>query len=58
MSALAGQLDQETGKQIMRLLLAVVRSEGGTALVATHDPVLMDLADGVLQLQDSKISAS
>src|SRR5262249_5190853 len=31
-----GQLDQETGKQIMRLLRAVVRSEGVTALVATH----------------------
>ena len=53
-----GQLDQETGKQIMRLLRAVVRSEGVTALVATHDPVLTDLADEVLQLQDGKITAS
>ena len=51
-------LDQETGKQIMRLLRAVVRSEGVTALVATHDPVLIDLADEVLQLQDGKITAS
>jgi putative ABC transport system ATP-binding protein len=53
-----GQLDQETGKQIMRLLRAVVRSEGVTALVATHDPVLIDLADEVLQLRDGKIIAS
>jgi putative ABC transport system ATP-binding protein len=53
-----GQLDQETGKQIMRLLRAVVRSEGVTALVATHDPVLIDLADEVLQLQDGKITAT
>ena len=53
-----GQLDQETGKQIMRLLRAVVRSEGVTALVATHDPVLIDLADEVLQLQGGKITAS
>ena len=53
-----GQLDQETGKQIMRLLRAVVRSEGVTALIATHDPVLMDLADEVLQLQDGVITAS
>ena len=51
-----GQLDQETGKQIMRLLRAVVRSEGVTALVATHDPVLIDLADEVLSLEDGKIS--
>jgi putative ABC transport system ATP-binding protein len=51
-----GQLDQETGKQIMRLLRAVVRSEGVTALVATHDPALIDLADRVLQLADGKIA--
>jgi len=50
-----GQLDQETGKQIMRLLRAVVRSEGVTALVATHDPALLDIADSVLQLEDGKI---
>jgi putative ABC transport system ATP-binding protein len=53
-----GQLDQETGKQIMRLLRAVVRSEGVTALVATHDPVLIDLADEVLHLQDGQITAA
>ncbi len=52
-----GQLDAETGKQIMRLLRAVVRSEGVTALVATHDPALMDLADDVLQLEDGRIAA-
>jgi putative ABC transport system ATP-binding protein len=51
-----GQLDQETGKQIMRLLRAVVRSEGVTALVATHDPVLIELADSVLTLEDGKIT--
>jgi putative ABC transport system ATP-binding protein len=53
-----GQLDQETGKQIMRLLRAVVRSEGVTALVATHDPALIDIADSVLQLDDGKIAAN
>jgi len=53
-----GQLDQETGKQIMRLLRAVVRSEGVTALVATHDPALLDIADSVLQLEDGQIVQS
>ncbi|MFZ0078892.1 MAG: ATP-binding cassette domain-containing protein, partial [Trebonia sp.] len=53
-----GQLDQETGKQIMRLLRAVVRSEGVTALVATHDPALIDIADSVLNLEDGTIAAS
>jgi putative ABC transport system ATP-binding protein len=49
------QLDLETGRQIMRLLLTVVRSEGITALVATHDEALMDLADEVLRLEDGQI---
>jgi putative ABC transport system ATP-binding protein len=35
----------------------VVESEGVTALVATHDPALIDLADSVLQLTDGKITA-
>jgi putative ABC transport system ATP-binding protein len=50
------QLDSETGKQIMRLLRSVVRSEGVTALVATHDPALIDLADSVLELKDGIIT--
>jgi putative ABC transport system ATP-binding protein len=52
-----GQLDRETGRQIMRLLRTVVESEGVTALVATHDPALIDLADSVLHLVDGKITA-
>jgi putative ABC transport system ATP-binding protein len=50
-----GQLDSETGKQIMRLLRTVVQSEGVTALVATHDPNLISIADSVLDLEDGKI---
>jgi len=53
-----GQLDSETGKQIMRLLHAVVGSEGVTALVATHDPNLISIADSVLELEDGKIKGS
>jgi putative ABC transport system ATP-binding protein len=50
-----GQLDSETAKQIMRLLRVVVQSERVTALVATHDPNLIDLADRVLYLEDGQI---
>ena len=52
-----GQLDSETAKQIMRLLRVVVRSEGVSALVATHDPNLIDIADSVLILEDGQITA-
>jgi putative ABC transport system ATP-binding protein len=50
-----GQLDSDTGRSVMQLLRAVVRSEGVTALVATHDPNLMELADRVLDLRDGRI---
>jgi len=50
-----GQLDSETGRAVMELLRAVVRSEGVTALVATHDPALMELADNVVELSDGRI---
>jgi len=50
-----GQLDSETAKQIMRLIRTVVQSEGVTALVATHDPDLIGIADSVLELEDGKI---
>jgi len=52
-----GQLDSETAKQIMRLLRTVVQSEGVTAVVATHDPGLIDIADSVLELEDGTIKA-
>ncbi|MBC9713248.1 ABC transporter ATP-binding protein [Streptomyces sp. TRM66268-LWL] len=53
-----GQLDAETGHAVMELLRAVVRSEGVTALVATHDPAMLDLADRVLELSDGEIVES
>jgi putative ABC transport system ATP-binding protein len=52
-----GQLDSETGRQVMRLLQTVVRSEGITALVATHDAAIVDLADEVLTLEDGQVVA-
>jgi len=51
-----GQLDSQTGRQIMRLLRTVVHSEGITALVATHDPVLIELADYTFRLDDGVLS--
>ena len=47
-----GQLDLETGRTVMILLRNVVRAEGVTAIVATHDPMMLDLADRVLELRD------
>ncbi|KPC88359.1 ABC transporter, partial [Streptomyces sp. NRRL F-6602] len=41
---------------VMELLRAVVRSEGVTALVATHDTTLLGLADRVLELSDGELT--
>jgi putative ABC transport system ATP-binding protein len=50
-----GQLDSETGRQIMELLRAVVSSRGTTAIVATHDTTVLDVADRVLRLRDGRL---
>jgi putative ABC transport system ATP-binding protein len=52
-----GQLDAETGRSVMALLRGVVESEGVTALVATHDPVMMALADRVLPIHDGRVDS-
>ncbi|BEL02982.1 ABC transporter ATP-binding protein [Actinoplanes sichuanensis] len=52
-----GQLDAETGRSVMALLRAVVESEGVTALVSTHDPVMMALADRVIRISDGRVDA-
>ena len=50
-----GHLDSQTGRTIMRLIQSLVRHEGVTAIVATHDPVLMDLADRIIELSDGQV---
>ena len=50
-----GQLDLETARQIMRLLRSIAHGEGITAIVATHDPALIELADRVLELRDGAL---
>ena len=50
-----GQLDAETGLAVMALLRGVVESEGLTAVVATHDPVMLSVADRVLTIADGRI---
>lgn len=50
-----GQLDSETGHTIMTLLRSIVRSEAVTAVVATHDPAMLDVADRVLELRDGRL---
>ncbi|OZB89403.1 MAG: ABC transporter [Microbacterium sp. 14-71-5] len=50
-----GQLDIETGLSVMALIRAVVEAEGMTAIVSTHDPVMIALADRSVRLVDGRV---
>ncbi|HEY2917035.1 MAG TPA: ABC transporter ATP-binding protein [Candidatus Limnocylindrales bacterium] len=52
-----GQLDLETGHRIMTVLRNVARQEHITAMVATHDQAMIDVADRVIELRDGQIVA-
>lgn len=47
-----GQLDSQTGREVVELLAAIVHAEGIAAVVATHDNALTKIADQVVELQD------
>ncbi|MEU1971907.1 ABC transporter ATP-binding protein [Microbacterium sp. NPDC019599] len=51
-----GQLDAETGVQIMDLIAGIVHQRGTAAIVATHDPVMLARADRVLELHDGRLT--
>ena len=52
-----GQLDSDTGRGIVRALRTLVHDAGITAIMATHDPSLIDLADQVIELRDGRVVA-
>jgi putative ABC transport system ATP-binding protein len=53
-----GQLDADTGATIMALLQEVVRAEGMTAIISTHDASVQALADVTLRLADGVLISS
>ncbi len=52
-----GNLDPRTAEGVFAELLALVRTTGLAALVATHNPELADRMDRKLQLRDGTLSA-
>jgi putative ABC transport system ATP-binding protein len=53
-----GQLDSATGAEIMALLHDLVQTRGMAALVATHDPMMLESADRVLEMHDGRLARS
>ena len=50
-----GQLDTETGLAVMALIRGVLEAEGMTAIVSTHDPVMIALADRTVRIEDGRL---
>ncbi len=50
-----GNLDEETGKLILALLLELTRDAGRTLVMATHSPEIVPLADTVCRIHDHKL---
>jgi putative ABC transport system ATP-binding protein len=50
-----GQLDSANARTIMEVIRSLVRTEGVSAIVATHDPLLLDIADTVVELRDGQV---
>jgi putative ABC transport system ATP-binding protein len=50
-----GQLDSENARRIMELIRRLVDDRGVSAIVATHDPILIDLADRIVELRDGRV---
>lgn len=51
-----GNLDSKKGSEIVDLLLGESRSMGKTVLIATHDRRVLDRVDGVVFLEDGRVS--
>jgi len=52
-----GNLDEETAREVMPLLLSLARARGATLLIVTHDSGLTRDADRVLELRDGRLHA-
>lgn len=50
-----GNLDEETGQQILSLLLELTRDAGKTLIMATHNPEIVPLADRVCRIHEGKL---
>jgi putative ABC transport system ATP-binding protein len=50
-----GNLDQETGRQIIKLLFALKSQDGTTLLLITHDRALAKRCDRIAEVRDGKI---
>ena len=52
-----GNLDQETGAAVLKLLIDLGRTHGTALLMVTHDPDIAAKAGNIVEMRDGKINA-
>ena len=52
---MTGDLDSETGFEVMRLVRQLNQTQGKTVIYVTHDPRMADFADRAIYMLDGKI---
>ncbi|MGF7031740.1 putative ABC transport system ATP-binding protein [Paenibacillus mucilaginosus] len=50
------ELDSKMGMQVMQAFRSLVRDEGMTVILTTHDPAIMSTADHIYTLEDGRIA--
>ncbi|MHA1268606.1 MAG: ABC transporter ATP-binding protein [Candidatus Helarchaeota archaeon] len=50
-----GDLDEETGINLMKTLCNLVKNERKTLIIVTHDPIIAKFADRILKIKNGKI---
>jgi len=50
-----GNLDSESGSQILDLLRRLSREDGKTVIIVTHDPDAAAIADRIIRLKDGAV---
>ena len=50
-----GNLDSTTGKKIMKVLTDFHEKEGKTIVVVTHDPIIADYSEEIINIKDGEI---
>jgi putative ABC transport system ATP-binding protein len=50
-----GNLDEQTAREMLPVLLSLTRSRGATLLMVTHDELLAGTADRVLELREGRL---
>jgi putative ABC transport system ATP-binding protein len=53
-----GNLDEDTGRTILTLLLELTRDAGKTLVMATHNPEIIPLADRVCRIHEGKLNVT